>query len=126
MPGIRICLPCRWGLLPDPKPLNLKSLGARGQACGDNRGALLLYRALAAAALAAYSPYALLRSVAGGRRLGDLRGRFGFSKVPDLDGGIWVHAVSVGEIGVARNLLAALSRAHPTTWATGRLGSAAL
>jgi 3-deoxy-D-manno-octulosonic-acid transferase len=113
MPGIRICLPCRWGLLPDPKPLNLKSLGARGQASGDNRGALLLYRVLAAAALAAYAPYALLRSVAGGRRLGDLRGRFGFSKIPDLDGGIWIHAVSVGEIGVARNLLAALSRARP-------------
>jgi 3-deoxy-D-manno-octulosonic-acid transferase len=74
---------------------------------------LLLYRALAAATLAAYAPYALLRSVAGGRRLGDLRGRLGLSPWPDLEGGIWIHAVSVGEIGVARNLLAALSRARP-------------
>lgn len=79
---------------------------------------MLLYRALAAAALAAYAPYALLRSVAGGRRLGDIRGRLGFSPWPDLEGGIWVHAVSVGEIGVARNLVEALARARPG----GRVG----
>jgi 3-deoxy-D-manno-octulosonic-acid transferase len=79
---------------------------------------LLLYRALAAAALAAYAPYALLRSAAGGRRLGDVRGRLGFSPWPDLDGGIWIHAVSVGEVGVARILVAALSRARPG----GRVG----
>jgi 3-deoxy-D-manno-octulosonic-acid transferase len=74
---------------------------------------LLLYRALAAGALAAYAPYALLRSVAGGHRLGDIRGRLGRSRYPDLDGGIWIHAVSVGEIGVARNLLAEFRRARP-------------
>ena len=113
MPGIRTSPPGRWGLFQGPKPLNLKSLGASGQANGDNRAALLLYRALAAAALAAYAPFALLRSLAGGRRLGDLRGRLGFSAVPDLSGGIWIHAVSVGEIGVARNLLAALRRVRP-------------
>jgi 3-deoxy-D-manno-octulosonic-acid transferase len=79
---------------------------------------LLLYRTLAAASLAAYAPYALLRSVAGGRRLGDLRGRFGLTPWPDLDGGIWIHAVSVGELGVARNLLAALRLARPG----GRMG----
>lgn len=86
---------------------------ARGQANGDNRAALLLYRALAAAALGAYAPYALLRSLAGGRRLGDLKGRLGLVRFPDLSGGVWIHAVSVGEIGVARNLLAALERARP-------------
>jgi 3-deoxy-D-manno-octulosonic-acid transferase len=74
---------------------------------------LLLYRALAAAALAAYAPVALLRSLRGRRRLGDLRGRLGRSAWPDLRGGIWIHAVSVGEVGVARNLAAALRRARP-------------
>ena len=74
---------------------------------------MLFYRALAAVALAAYAPYALLRSLAGGRRLGDIRGRLGRSAYPDLDGGIWIHAVSVGEIGVARNLLRALRKARP-------------
>jgi 3-deoxy-D-manno-octulosonic-acid transferase len=74
---------------------------------------LLFYRALAAVALAAYAPYALLRSLAGRRRLGDIRGRLGRSAYPDLDGGIWIHAVSVGEIGVARSLLRALRKARP-------------
>ncbi len=79
---------------------------------------MLLYRALAAASLAAYAPYALLRSLVGGPRLGDVRGRLGRSGWPDLEGGIWIHAVSVGEVGVARNLLAAVARERPG----GRLG----
>jgi len=74
---------------------------------------LLLYRALAALALAAYAPWALLRRAAGGRRVGDLRGRLGRSLPPDLSGGIWIHAVSVGEVGVASGLLAALRRRLP-------------
>ena len=74
---------------------------------------MLFYRALAALVLAAYAPFALARSLFGGRRLGDIRGRMGRSAYPDLDGGIWIHAVSVGEIGVARNLLRALRRARP-------------
>ncbi len=45
--------------------------------------------------------------------MGDLPGRLGFGTPPDLDGGIWVHAVSVGEVGVARNLLAELARKTP-------------
>ncbi|MEP6992971.1 MAG: glycosyltransferase N-terminal domain-containing protein [Acidobacteriota bacterium] len=72
-----------------------------------------LYRALASLALAAYAPFALLRSLAGGRRLGDIRGRLGLKPFPDLDGGIWIHAVSVGEVGVARNLLQAVRRRLP-------------
>jgi len=71
---------------------------------------LLLYRAAAAAALAAYAPYAALRSISGGRRLGDVRGRLGLSPWPDLSGGVWIHGVSVGEIGVARTLLGALEK----------------
>ncbi|MGE5275647.1 MAG: 3-deoxy-D-manno-octulosonic acid transferase [Acidobacteriota bacterium] len=74
---------------------------------------MLLYRALSTLALLAYSPYALLRSLAGRRRLGDVRGRLGRTVYPDLDGGIWIHAVSVGEVGVARTLLSALARRAP-------------
>ena len=88
---------------------------------------MLLYRILAVAVLLAYAPVAWLRSLRGRRRLGDIRGRLGRSGWPDLDGGIWVHAVSVGEVGVARNLVAAIRRARPdarigvsTTTAAGR------
>ena len=79
------------------------------------------------AALLAYAPVAWLRSLRGRRRLGDVRGRLGRSAWPDLDGGIWIHAVSVGEVGVARNLVAAIRRSRPgtrigvsTTTAAGR------
>ncbi len=74
---------------------------------------MLLYRALAALALTAYAPFAFLRSLTGSRRLGDLRGRLGLSRWPDLEGGVWIHAVSVGEIGVARNLLRELRALLP-------------
>jgi 3-deoxy-D-manno-octulosonic-acid transferase len=74
---------------------------------------LLAYRALFALALAGYAPWALARSLAGKRRLGDIRGRLGRSPYPDLAGGVWIHAVSVGEIGVARNLVQSLRRRLP-------------
>ncbi len=74
---------------------------------------MLFYRALALLALAAYAPYALLRSLMGRRELGDVRGRLGRTFYPDLSGGVWIHAVSVGEIGVARNLLKALRERLP-------------
>lgn len=76
---------------------------------------MFLYRLLFILALLVYSPWALLRSLTGRRKLGDIRGRLGLSASPDLAGGIWVHAVSVGEVGVARNLLAELSRRLPGT-----------
>lgn len=75
----------------------------------DNRAGMLFYRLLGGAALAAYAPFALLRSLTGRRRLGDVAGRLGRLPYPDLDGGIWVHAVSVGEVGVAATLLTALA-----------------
>ena len=88
---------------------------------------MLFYRALAALALAAYAPWALLRRALGGRRLGDLTGRFARVPPPDLSGGVWIHAVSVGEVGVAAGLFAALRRRLPavpigvsTTTAAGR------
>ncbi len=74
---------------------------------------MFLYRVLSVLALLVYSPYALVRSALGRRRLGDIRGRLGLTTYPDLDGGIWVHAVSVGEVGAARNLLAALAERLP-------------
>jgi 3-deoxy-D-manno-octulosonic-acid transferase len=74
---------------------------------------VLFYRFLSAAALLFYAPYALICSFMGGRKLGDLPGRLGRSAYPDLDSGIWVHAVSVGEVNVARNLLRELQTAAP-------------
>jgi 3-deoxy-D-manno-octulosonic-acid transferase len=71
--------------------------------------AVLLYRFLSAVGLALYAPYALLLSLTGRRRLGDLKGRLGRAAYPDLDGGIWIHAVSVGEVAVARSILRELS-----------------
>lgn len=99
-------------------PLNGRTLSQREQgkapiSLDDNRGDMLLYRLLAGTALLAYSPVALLRSLLKRRRLGDLKGRLGRVPYPDLDGGIWVHAVSVGEVGVAASLLAALARKAP-------------
>jgi 3-deoxy-D-manno-octulosonic-acid transferase len=88
---------------------------------------MFLYRVLSTLALLIYAPYALVRSWLGRRRLGDLPGRLGRRPYPDLSGGIWVHAVSVGEVGVARSLIAALreraGRAHiglSVTTAAGR------
>ena len=75
--------------------------------------ALRLYRAAAPVALLVYSPFALVRSLARRRRLGDLRGRLGLTSYPHLDGGIWIHAVSVGEVGVAHALLPPLSAGAP-------------
>ena len=66
---------------------------------------MLFYRILAGAALIAYSPVALLRSITGRRRLGDLSGRLGRVDWPNLAGGIWVHAVSVGEVLAAKVVL---------------------
>jgi len=69
---------------------------------------MFLYRLLSVLALLLYAPYAVLRAVTGRRRMGDVRGKLGLLPYPDLAGGIWVHAVSVGEVSVARNLLEAL------------------
>ena len=74
---------------------------------------MLLYRLLSTLALLLYSPYALLRALAGRRKLGDVRGRLGLASYPDLSGGTWIHAVSVGEVGVARNVLRALGERAP-------------
>lgn len=74
---------------------------------------MFLYRLLSFAAIAAYAPYALLRSLFGKRKIGNLRGRLALEPYPDLAGGVWIHAVSVGEVGVARTLLAEIARRAP-------------
>jgi 3-deoxy-D-manno-octulosonic-acid transferase len=74
---------------------------------------LLVYRLLSILALLAYSPYALARSLAGRYRIGDWKGRLGRTSYPDLSGGIWIHAVSVGEVGVAKSLSRAIARSLP-------------
>jgi 3-deoxy-D-manno-octulosonic-acid transferase len=74
---------------------------------------MFLYRLLSVLALILYAPYAVLRSVTGRKRIGDVRGKLGLAPYPDLAGGIWVHAVSVGEVSVARNLLEALKHRLP-------------
>ncbi|MGH9369492.1 MAG: 3-deoxy-D-manno-octulosonic acid transferase [Thermoanaerobaculia bacterium] len=74
---------------------------------------MFFYRLLSSTALLAYSPYALLRALLGRRRLGDLPGRLGWRSFPDLSGGVWIHAVSVGEVGVARSLLSAFAGKAP-------------
>lgn len=74
-----------------------------------------LYRFLSSLAVAAYAPYALIRSATGRRKIGGLKGRFGREPYPDLDSGVWVHAVSVGEVAVARNLIAEIARRSPGT-----------
>jgi 3-deoxy-D-manno-octulosonic-acid transferase len=72
------------------------------------------YRLLSILALAAYSPYALARSLAGKYRIGDWKGRLGQTSYPDLSGGVWIHAVSVGEVGVAKSLASSLAKALPS------------
>jgi 3-deoxy-D-manno-octulosonic-acid transferase len=79
----------------------------------DNLAQLLLYRILSVLALLAYFPYAMGRSLAGKRRLGDVRGRLGWASYPDLRGGIWIHSVSVGEVSVARSLIEEIARLDP-------------
>lgn len=74
---------------------------------------MFLYRLLSSIALVLYAPLALIRSLTGRRRLGTLTGRLGLLPYPDLAGGVWVHAVSVGEVQVARNLLAAVAKRSP-------------
>jgi len=80
----------------------------------DNLARLLVYRLLSILALAAYSPYALARSLAGKYRIGDWKGRLGQTSYPDLSGGVWIHAVSVGEVGVAKSLAGSLAPAVPS------------
>lgn len=59
-------------------------------------------------ALATYAPYAFVRQALGGKKTGDWRGRMGRVRVAVPAGGIWIHAVSVGEVSAARSILHAI------------------
>ena len=69
---------------------------------------MVLYRIVLATALAAYAPYAFARERLGGKRIGDWRGRFGLSPLPEFHGSVWIHGVSVGEVNAARPILEAI------------------
>jgi 3-deoxy-D-manno-octulosonic-acid transferase len=75
-----------------------------------------LYQVLYALALLVVAPWMVLRRGltafrVAGRRLG------GFRSAPQLDS-LWIHAVSVGEVGVAGTLLAALPASQPIVLTT--------
>lgn len=72
---------------------------------------MIFYRLLFGVGLALYAPFALLRQAAGGKRIGDWRGRLGRRPLPAVRGSIWIHAVSVGEVGAANAILRAIREA---------------
>ncbi len=74
---------------------------------------MVLYRVAFGLGLVAYAPFAFLRQAAGGRRIGDWKGRFGLSALPGFSRSIWIHGVSVGEVNAARTILEALRQEVP-------------
>jgi 3-deoxy-D-manno-octulosonic-acid transferase len=66
-----------------------------------------LYQVATGAALALAGPFLLLRR--GKHYLPTLPGRLGRGPGAEVRGGLWIHAVSVGEVGVAATLVRALS-----------------
>ena len=93
--------------------LTVAEAGSSGfpAASAYNRGEVIFYRLLFGAGLALYAPFALLRQAAGGKRVGDWKGRLGRGPLPGLQGSIWIHAVSVGEVGAANAVLRAIREA---------------
>lgn len=75
--------------------------------------ALWIYRIALLGALPLAAPWLLARASLAGKRRPAIRRRFGFGLPPIPVGGVWVQAVSVGEVGVARPLLAELRRRRP-------------
>ena len=79
------------------------------------RTARYLYQAAMASSLALAAPYLLVRR--GSHYLETLPGRLGFAAGnggrDPVRGGLWIHAVSVGEVGVAATLAAALPQSLP-------------
>lgn len=74
---------------------------------------MLFYRLLFGLGLSLFAPFAFLRQAAGGKAIGDWRGRLGLRSLPRSSRGIWVHGVSVGEVSAARAVLRALSERAP-------------
>ena len=59
--------------------------------------------------------YLFLRGLRDRRYLSRWPERFGFFDPPDRSGGVWVHAVSMGEVNAASVLIRALIEAYPGT-----------
>jgi len=74
---------------------------------------LLLYRALFGLALPIAAPWLLWRNRRRGRPPLRIRARLGLDLPPVRPGCVWVQAVSVGEVAVARLLLKELRSRHP-------------
>jgi len=70
-----------------------------------------LYQTAVALAAAAAAPFALLAR--GGRYRETLAARLGRIAAPPLAGAVWIHAVSVGEVGVAATLVRRLPESLP-------------
>lgn len=79
------------------------------------RPALWLYRAVMAAALPVATPWLLAADRRRGKKRPPLAQRLGRRLPPLPADSVWVQAVSVGEVAVARLLLAELRRRHPET-----------
>jgi 3-deoxy-D-manno-octulosonic-acid transferase len=77
--------------------------------------ALWLYRALFALALPMAAPFLWLTDRKRSKRRPSWAQRFGFQLPPMPTKGIWIQAVSVGEVSVAKALIAELRRRHPGT-----------
>ena len=77
----------------------------------------MLLRLLYNLAMYLFTPLVMLRLMARGMRYGDYhvrwRERFGRFREPRLNGCLWVHAVSVGEVNAAEPLVKALMDAYP-------------
>ena len=75
--------------------------------------ALWLYRALMAVSLPVMAPFLLVADRRRGKKRPPWSQRLGWNLPAIPAGGVWVQAVSVGEVAVARPLLAELRRRHP-------------
>ena len=76
---------------------------------------LWLYRALMAVSLPLLAPFLLVADRRRGKKRPPWAQRLGWRLPPIPGGGVWVQAVSVGEVAVARPLLAEFRRRHPGT-----------
>lgn len=74
---------------------------------------LWLYRCLMAVSLPLMAPFLLIADRRRGKKRPPWVQRLGWRLPPIPKGGVWVQAVSVGEVAVARPLLAELRRRHP-------------
>jgi 3-deoxy-D-manno-octulosonic-acid transferase len=74
---------------------------------------LWLYRALMAVSLPVLAPFLFVADRRRGKKRPPWAQRLGRRLPPIPVGGVWVQAVSVGEVAVARPLLAELRRRHP-------------